>query len=134
MTNLSVEQRDAIKVIFDNAGGMTLQLGDWAHWYDARRIKQAAVDYHAYMTEGSTSGWDGHDEDAATLDPTDDQIRNGGYRVYNYWIIYDLKDLPWEVPEFSRGWTSVRDFINHFADLQHEQLKYEIESQMGEGN
>jgi hypothetical protein len=145
MTNLSTEQQDAIKVIFDNAGGVTLNFGiwerkwrgeqllgaekkgDWAHWYDASRIKQAAHDYHDYVTYGSTSGLARHDEDTAMLDPTHDQIRNGGYRVYGYRGIDDLKDAAWEVPDYDCGWASIREFIDHFGDLQYEQLRYEVE-------
>jgi hypothetical protein len=67
-------------VIFDNGGGITLQLGDWAHWY--QDAAQAARDYAEYIKTGSTDGWDGLDEDAAELEPSSEEISNGGYRVY----------------------------------------------------
>ena len=69
------------KIILDNGGGITLQLGlDYAHYYND--ADQAARDLRAYIADGTTDGWDGHDEDAATLDPTDEEIRNGGYRIF----------------------------------------------------
>ena len=75
-------------VIFDNGGGITLQLGDWAHWYNDP--EQAAEDYKAFLEDGNTSDWEGHEEDAAELDPSDDDIRNGGYRVFNDADIADM--------------------------------------------
>lgn len=75
------------KIILDNGGGIVLQLGlDYAHYYnDAER---AAQDLRAYIADGTTDGWDGHDEEAATLEPTDEEIRKGGYRV-----VKDVADL-----------------------------------------
>lgn len=72
------------RLIFDNGGGLTLQLGDWAHYYGGYDgcIEQAAEDIINYINNGNTDGWDGHEEEAAELDPTYDEIRNGGYRVY----------------------------------------------------
>jgi hypothetical protein len=89
------------KVIFDNGGGITLQLGDWAHWYND--ADQAAEDYHNYITDGSTEGWDGHEDDAAELDPTNDDIRNGGYR-----ILYCPEDIDLLDPDNS--WGNIMDF------------------------
>jgi len=69
------------RLILDNGGGYTLQLDDYAHGYvDARQV---AADIAAYLRTGNTSEWDGHDDDAMRVDPTDNEIRNGGYRVIN---------------------------------------------------
>ena len=69
------------RIILDNAGGITLQLGEWAHWYAQGRETKAAEDIQAFLATGDTHGWEGHDDDAASLDPSADEIRNGGYRV-----------------------------------------------------
>lgn len=71
-------------VIFDNAGGITLQLGDWAHYYSGYDgyAEQAAQDYITFLAEGSTAGWEGHEAEAAALVPTYEDMRNGGYRGY----------------------------------------------------
>ena len=78
--NESFAKMANVRVIFDNGGGITLQFGDWAHWYNGN-IEQAAEDYLAYLKDGTMEGWEGHEEDAAALEPTLDEIRNGGYRI-----------------------------------------------------
>jgi len=69
------------RLILDNGGGYTLQLDDhdYAHAYDD--AQQIASDIAAYLRTGNANGWDGHDDDAMRVDPTDAEIRNGGYRV-----------------------------------------------------
>lgn len=90
-------------LIFDNGGGLTLQLGDWAHCYDD--MEQAARDYAEYIKTGSTEGWEGHEDFAAELDPDYDQIRNGGYRVYT------AAEISAEVAnEDSTSWRNIDDF------------------------
>ena len=68
------------RLIFDNGGGLILQLPNFAHYYDY--MDQAAEDIANYIKDETTDGWEGHEEEAAELDPTYDEIRNGGYRVY----------------------------------------------------
>jgi hypothetical protein len=98
-------------VIFDNGGGITLQLGDWAHCYDDPY--QAAVDYAEYIKTGNTEGWEGHEDFAAELDPEYDQIRNGGYRVYNAAEIEaELKN------EDYTGWANIDEFCEALAKLR----------------
>lgn len=73
------------RIILDNGGGITLQLGAWAHSYEgsdnASIAKQAARDIREWLTSGTTRRWEGHDADALAIEPTSDEIRNGGYRV-----------------------------------------------------
>ena len=93
-----------VNVIFDNGGGVTLQLGDWAHYY--QDMAQAATDLKAYKATGNTDGWDGHEDESAELEPTYDQIRNGGYRVYH--SIADIKAAAEDT-----SWCNIRDFAKY---------------------
>ncbi len=97
-------------VIFDNGGGVTVQLSNgthsWAHSYDD--AEQAAGDVRDALTDGSFYGFDGDESDAATVDPTDEEIRNGGFRVV---IFSDLDDLHTHANEqFQSGWGNERRF------------------------
>lgn len=75
------------RAILDNAGGVTLQVEGFAAWFDDLDIAGATIaDYLLWESDPST--WDGHDQDAADLDPTNEQIASGGYK-----IIY-FHDLP----------------------------------------
>jgi hypothetical protein len=78
MSNLSVAQTKT-RIILDNAGGVTLQLGDWAHYYNDAS-KQVADDIREWCETRDTAQWEGHEDDAAELNPTAEQYRNGGYR------------------------------------------------------
>lgn len=73
------------RIILDNGGGITLQLGAWAHSYEGNRsaaiAKRAADDIREWLRTGTTAGWAGHDEDALDIRPTADEIRNGGCKV-----------------------------------------------------
>ena len=98
-------------IIFDNGGGITLQLGDYGHYYD--NPKQAARDYNDYLVSGSTNDWEGHEEEALELDPTYDEISNGGYRVYN------SEEIAAEVDdEDSSGWGNIDEFCVTISNLQ----------------
>lgn len=79
-------------VIFDNGGGITLQLragqGEvhhtFAHSYNS--AEQAAQDLHAAYHDDPANwgGWEGHEDFSERLDPTEDELRNGAYRVASY--------------------------------------------------
>jgi len=104
------------KLIFDNSGGLTLQLGQWGHWYTNNNMKQGAEDYQAFITHRNTDGWYGHEEAELALDPSDEQIRNSGYRVY--W-----EDEMEEQIKNNRltSWNNINDFcreIRKFRKLQ----------------
>lgn len=89
------------RVIFDNGGGITVQLGDWAHWYNDP--KQAAEDVSEYVKNPNTDDWDGHEDDAAELDPSHDDIRNGGYRI---WMVGDDTNQ-----DYRESWGNASDFF-----------------------
>jgi hypothetical protein len=85
-----------IRIICDNGGGITLQLGDWAHfYYGPGAAEQCAEDIMAYRHVGNAVDWPGHDSDALGLDPSDEDIRNHGYRVY-YSAEEVIADEPWD--------------------------------------
>ena len=91
--------------IFDNGGGITLQLGTFAHTY--YNAAQAAQDWKVFEAEGNTKGWDGHENEAAELEPTDDEIRNGGYRVLS------ADDIASKIAsEDTTGWDNIDTFIS----------------------
>ena len=56
-------------IIFDNGGGVTLQLGDYAHHYGSGT--DAAEDYLEYQDTRDTSGWDGHEDGGRVTGPID---------------------------------------------------------------
>lgn len=102
-------------VIFDNGEGITLQLENtWAHYYGGYDgyVKHAAEDYKAYLDTGDTEGWEGHEEDALELDPSYDDIRNGGYRIFTDTDIADLL----EQDEID-NWGNVEDFCEALKKL-----------------
>lgn len=92
------------RVIFDNGGGVTVQLLDWAHYY--QDAKQAARDVAAWLKSHNTSDWEGHEPEALACDPTLGEIRNGGYRVWT------VGDNP-----VDEGWGNADDFFAELARL-----------------
>jgi len=96
-------------LIFDNGGGLTLQLNNsYAHWY--QNMNQAAEDLKVYIKEGNTEGWEGHEESEMELNPQYDQIQNGGYRVFS---IEDI--IAMSKDEYTdTGWGNIRDFCIAF--------------------
>lgn len=107
MTNETLTWR----VIFDNGGGITLQMeGTFAHRYDDPH--HAAVDFAIYLGgDCNISDWDGHSEDAMDLDPTDEEIRNGGYRVAT--SMEELESLG----DPDNGWGNAIQFLAAFQEL-----------------
>lgn len=85
-----------ITIIADNGGGLTLQIDDsrgqrWQHTYPSADPADYAymcdasdivADVMAYITDGDLSSWEGNEVDEyGWTEPSDDDIRNGGYRV-----------------------------------------------------
>jgi hypothetical protein len=89
------------KIIFDNGGGVTLQLGEWAHYFS--HMATAADSFRWYERHGNTNGWDGYEQEAADLRPTDEEIKNGGYKVYT-----DVDDVIMNA--VNECWGNVRQF------------------------
>jgi hypothetical protein len=98
------------RAIFDNGGGITLQLGNFAHHYSDP--KQAATDWTVYQQTKDTDGWEGHQEEAADLDPSYDEIRNGGYRVM------DADDITKMIDdcEEETSWNNINSFVAAVAE------------------
>ena len=105
------------RVIFDNGGGITIQLPGFAHFYTGSCIDQAAQDWYEYLKSGTTVGWDGNEEEAAELAPTYDEIRNGGYRVMDRKEISDAVEAMRGGSE-PEGWNNIDAFVTSLAELQ----------------
>jgi hypothetical protein len=98
-------------IIFDNGGGITVQLPNFAHSYNDP--EQAARDIADYLSDGTTDGWEGHEDDAAELDPTTEQVHNGGYRIYTMVDVVEIiKDT-----ERESSWGNINDFCSVLTDL-----------------
>ena len=87
MTNARQNQ---ITLIEDNAGGMTLQLvgsnGErWQHLYWGG-MGQLADDIGAFAggSDPWVDGWEGDQSADGWLDPTQDELDSGGYRVIDF--------------------------------------------------
>ena len=92
-------------IIFDNGGGVTLQLNEFAHHYAC--MDQAADDLKGYLKDQNTSEWEGHEPEALECDPTDEDINNGGYRVYN-----DVSSI-----KKGTGWANIDEFFKAYKKL-----------------
>jgi hypothetical protein len=98
--------RAALIIIADNGGGLTLQIVDpagrqYQHTYD--NPAHCARDIRDFLADGTTEDWDGNEADdeegvSQWLEPSDEDVRNGGYRVLS------LADLD---PE--SGWRNIRE-------------------------
>ncbi len=89
-------------IILDNGGGITLQINKWAHFFDGQpgnSAHEAAECLCDYRRDKSTSGWDGHEDEAAECNPTAEDIRNGGYRV-----LHSTREL-----DIDSAWHNARD-------------------------
>jgi len=58
---------DNHRIIMDNAGGIILQLGEWAHYYNGLD-KQVAHDISAWIEDRETTDWEGHEIEALDID------------------------------------------------------------------
>ncbi|OPX46427.1 hypothetical protein CLHUN_02430 [Ruminiclostridium hungatei] len=107
--------------IFDNGGGLTLQLGDnYGHYYP-HNMQQAAEDYAQYLADQDTSWWEGNEDDARELEPELEQIRNGGYKVYNASDIAGLLPMidtqQFKEDGYITGWYNVDEFVTALSAL-----------------
>lgn len=103
-------------IIFDNGGGVTVQAksieGDqvkWQQYYEGSKaqVAQAANDSQGIEDGEDAGSWDGNDlernedgsiDQSSALDPSSEEIRNGGYRVYNSIDeVMSEEDDPWGV-------------------------------------
>jgi len=116
-----------IEIIFDNGGGATLQDRDnnYMHYY--QNMDQLANDVIDLKDGGTTLDWDGNEfeeylqiqkdnaedpdeieEDDIFIDPSYDDIRNGGYRVFT---IEDLLDYAKNIDIDDISWGNIRDTV-----------------------
>ena len=98
------------RVIFDNGGGITVQLLGWAHYYDCEA--QAAEDVAEWIRNHDTSAWEGHDDNALAIDPDYDDIRNGGYRVW---------DISVSTFGHLQGWSNTDEFFHVLSQVLIEE-------------
>lgn len=92
-----------------------MQLPGFAHYYSSSAdIRQAAKDYADYQASGSTAGWDGSEQEAMDLEPTDDEIRNGGYMVMSEDDIAEWV-AKWDETEDDTSWKNADCFISALA-------------------
>lgn len=66
-------------IIFDNGGGITLQLHGWAHTFDD--ATEAAEAFCVFADNWSAEGFDGHDDMASDIHPSTAELDNGCYEV-----------------------------------------------------
>lgn len=97
-------------IIADNGGGITLQVWDgdlcvYQHYYDDPAT--AAHDWCA-AAEGVGIDWEGDERgENGVLEPTRNEIDNGGYRVYDE---YGLRKAVEDV-DADTGWANVDAFV-----------------------
>lgn len=76
--------QSSVLIILDNGGGITLQVKQgryrYQHYYD--QPKQAARDLIMALAGSQVRDWDGNEADQGWLEPSQDQISNGGYHIY----------------------------------------------------
>lgn len=101
------ENQMDVELIFDNGGGITLQTDSFVHSYDD--AQQVARDALAILNGDDTSLWEGN-EPECRIDPTDHDIRNGGYRVMS------LTDFAGNA-QSDASWRNVCDFQAAYSAL-----------------
>lgn len=107
----------AATVIFDQFGGVTVQLSDgslvWAQSYSgsAESMRKASGDVHAALWSCSFGHYDGHDVEAELLTPTDDEIRTGSYRVERFENFSQFEDFC--LSDRAELWGSVTLFCSY---------------------
>lgn len=87
IAGLEAQYHGEPRIIFDNGGGITLQLPGFAHTYND--AEQCAEDIKTWLDDGNTDDWDGNEEDAV-FEPEAEEIANGGYVVYSVEMFTDL--------------------------------------------
>lgn len=116
LTMTTKQSKTTATVIFDNAGGVTVQLkqGDvsWAHYYESD-LRSAAGDVHAALFGSDIDCYDGDEESAHECSPTVDEIRNGGYRVFQFDSLSEYEDFC--LTDHSSSWGNIRELTSYVA-------------------
>lgn len=103
------------RIILDNACGITLQLGSYACSYSGRP-ESLAADVACWLRDGSTDGWEGHDEDARAVSPSVEELRNGGYRLVPLLPSDRIVDIVERLDDH-RGWLNAQSASEAFSRL-----------------
>lgn len=107
---------DDATVIFDNGGGVTVQLigydGYWSHYY-AGDYAAAAADVRLAFVIGFDH-YEGNDPDAAGLSPSRAEISDGKYRVEVFSSLTELDAMPVDLAD---GWGNRLAFAKAIAEL-----------------
>lgn len=97
------------RVIFDNGGGITLQLYDgensWCHHYD--RVGFAVDAATEWLMMQTVTGWEGNEEESV-FEPGEEEIRNGGYKV---WDFCEGNDQLLQL-----GWNNINEFFELLSE------------------
>jgi len=101
------------KIILDNAGGVTLHLGQFTHHYGPD-LSHASADLVTWLEGVDSTEWEGHEEESSTFNPDLWQIEKGQYRVIALDQIVDTPDSVWAAL-LGLGWAS--------ADLMAKSLE-----------
>lgn len=97
---------DKVTVIFDNGGGITLQVTDvnsrYQHTYSdvAQAVKSAR---EAHLDKPEYADWDSNEAAEAWIEPTAQEISAGAYRVFDEMTDFDVKLSP-------TGWKNIDGF------------------------
>ena len=98
-------EHNDLQIILDNGGGITVQCAAFTHSYD--NAAQAADDVRELLAGADPSDWDGNEPSAAIAFTADD-VRNGGYRVYD---VADLRESINTQGQILCGWHNETDFL-----------------------
>lgn len=106
----AIEELDAdnYRIIMDNAGGIILQLGEWAHYYNGAE-KQVANDIAAWIESREATEWEGHEIEALDID-TDTPY---GYTVINIGDNDSVRSLVREMLEHSTWDDLAKAMMDH---------------------
>ena len=95
-----------LQVIFDAAGGITVQTTTFAAHYT--NPSYAAHDALLIAEGVSTSGWESYDDDRIKIDDSfQAAVRNGGYRLVDAQDILSAKTSG----AYDTSWINERDFF-----------------------
>lgn len=101
-----------ISIICDNGGGITLQVvhGKVRFQHNYNDAMQCATDIKEAVAEFPNlrlADWEGNEASEGWLEPTDDEIRNGGYRVLSPEDFDTNESIEWAC-----GWHNVSELAD----------------------
>ncbi len=112
------KKMNKVTLIANNSGGLTLQVQngeqEYQHYYN-HVTEQAVDDLMAALSDDDTSQWEGNDASDGWTTPSDEEIRNGGYRTLRVTNIKDVID--WGVDS---SWNNIVE-ISELSKASNEQ-------------